>query len=346
MRQQLAIFHRLLRRDARLLARRAVTEFVDDRCTQMASSISYWVFFSFFPLAIFLVTISGQFLRDDELKIRVINALMRVLPLAPDQGREQLEKVLDGVSTDISLLGLISIIGMIWTASAMMTAIRTSINLAWDHGYTRPPIRGKLVDIAMVFVVGTLVALSLAATALLQWGTAWAETLGLFGVGLFRWIAGLTLPFLVSFAIFIMIYRFVPIVRTRFSEIWPGALAAALLFEIAKNGFAFYIRNFGNYNAIYGGLGAAVIFLLFVYIAANILLFGAEIASEWPRVRAGHYAALTSDDPDDDDDDRPTRERVLEFIGSLIFLEHQDRDGQARPKGEPPEKQPNRPTKG
>jgi membrane protein len=329
-RRRMSIFFRLLQRDVRLLLKRAVSEFIDDRCTQMASSISYWVFFSVFPLAIFLVTVIGQFLRDEERRNRVTDALLDVLPLAPTiEGRVQIEKALEGVSTDISLFGLVSVLGLIWSASAMMTAIRISINVAWDHGYSRPAVRGKLVDIVMVFVVGILVALSLIATAIVRVGTRLAETVAIIPLGWVWLLVGLVLPFVVSFAIFILLYRFVPAIPVRFSEIWPGALFAAVAFELAKHGFAFYVANFSDYNAIYGSLGAIVVFLLFVYMTANILLFGAEIASEWPRVRAGHYYIVDAEEPDDDD--RTTFERLRSLAGSLIFLNHEERDESARP---------------
>lgn len=326
IRRRLDISLHLLVRDVRLLGKRAVVEFLDDRCTQMASSISYWVFFSIFPLAIFLVTVLGQFLRDADLKERVIVALLDLLPLEAVEGRSMIERTLEGVSTDVSLLGLLSIIGLIWSASAMMTAIRISINVAWDHGYRRPAVRGKLVDIAMVFILGVLVALSLVATTLVRIGTDIADSIPLVAVG-WAWNVGtLFIPFLVSFGIFTLLYRFVPVIEVRFSEIWPGALFAALAFELAKHGFAFYVANFGNYNAIYGSIGAIIVFLVFVYLAANILLFGAEIASEWPRVRAGHYDAIEGEDTDDDGDDRTTFERIRGLLGSLIFLDHQSND--------------------
>ena len=201
--------HRLLRliqltrRDAPLLMKRAVSGFVSDRCPQMASSISYWVFFSIFPLAIFLVTVSGQFLRDEDLKNRVIDALLGVLPLAPVEGREQIESVLAGVSTDVSLLGLASVFGLLWSASAMMSAVRISVNVAWDHGYRRPPVRGKLVDIAMVFSLGVLVAVSLIATTLVRIGSNVADSIPILPVGWAWNIAGLLMPFLISFTIFV-----------------------------------------------------------------------------------------------------------------------------------------------
>lgn len=344
-RRRILVFLHLLRRDVRLLAKRAVSEFVDDRCTQMASSISYWVFFSIFPLAIFLVTVMGHFLRDEGRRSRVTDALFNVLPLSPTlEGRQQIERALEGVSADISLLGLVSILGLIWSASAMMTAIRTSINVAWDHGYRRPPVRGKLVDILMVFVVGVLVALSLVATTIMRVGADAAEAVALIPLGWVWWLVGLLLPFMVSFVVFTLIYIFVPAIPVRFSEIWPGALFAALVFELAKHGFAFYVTNFGNYNAIYGSLGAIVVFMLFVYLAANILLFGAEIASEWPRVRAGHYSGLYADD-DDVDDDRTAFERVRDLVSSLIFLDYEDHENPPRPPGEPVDENAKRPVK-
>lgn len=340
LQHRLMVFSRLFRRDAGLLAKRAASEFIDDRCTQMAASISFWVFFSIFPLAIFLVTIFGQFLRDDNLRLRVLNNLTRVLPLA-GQGRLQLEDAIEGVSTDLSLLGLVSVIGLVWAASSMMTSIRISINVAWDHGYSRPAVRGKLVDIVMVFVVSVLVALSLAATTIYRLGVEIAEMISIVPLESVWWLLGILLPFLVSFTIFIMLYRFVPVGTVRFSDVWPGALTAALLFELAKHGFAFYITNFGNYNAIYGSLGAIVVFLLFVYLTANILLFGAEVASEWPRVRAGHYNVIK--DAEHEDDDRTTRQRIQSLASSLFFLNPEQRESKDRPRGS---EKPKRPAKG
>lgn len=338
MRRRLLRILLLTRRDAPLLIKRAVSEFVDDRCPQMASSISYWVFFSIFPLAIFLVTVLGQFLRDEDLKNRVVDSLLDVLPVAPVEGRQQIESVLEGVSTDISLLGFFSILGLIWSASAMMTAIRISVNVAWDHGYKRPPIRGKLMDIGMVFALGLLVGVSIAATTIVRFGENLADSLPYLPVGWAWPVASIMSPFLISFLIFTLIYRFVPAIPVRFSQIWPGVLFAAIAFEVAKHGFAFYVANFGNYNAIYGSIGAIIVFLVFVYLTANILLFGAELASEWPRVQAGHYDSMLRAD-DEDEDDRSTFQRVRDLLSSLIFLDHQEREERADPStnmaGEP-----------
>ena len=93
-----------------------------------------------------------------------------------------------------------------------------------------------------------------------------------------------------------VLFKFVPSVKTRFRSIWPGALLAAVLFEGVKNGFAIYLRYAGNYDVVYGSIGTVVAFLFFVYVSANIMLLGAEMAAEWPRVIHGYYDDVPEDE--------------------------------------------------
>ena len=99
-------------------------------------------------------------------------------------------------------------------------------------------------------------------------------------------------PAMFSFGAFVVLYRFVPNAPIKIGDVWPGALVAAIFFEVIKNGFSFYLANFGRYDVIYGSLGAVVAFLFWMYLAAVVLLLGAEVASEYPRVRSGKYDHL------------------------------------------------------
>ena len=105
----------------------------------------------------------------------------------------------------------------------------------------------------------------------------------------FRIVAAFLIPVFVSFAGFFILYWFLPATHVRPREALIGAAVASILFELGKVGFATYIENFGNYNAVYGSLGTVVIFLFWVYISANFLLVGAEVAAEYPRVMRGDY---------------------------------------------------------
>ena len=92
---------------------------------------------------------------------------------------------------------------------------------------------------------------------------------------------------LMAFAVFLVIYKFIPHTDTDWSDIWLGALVAALLFELGRNAFVFYLNNFGNFGQIYGSLASVVVLLVWIFISALILIIGAELASEFTRMKLG-----------------------------------------------------------
>ncbi len=107
-------------------------------------------------------------------------------------------------------------------------------------------------------------------------------------------------------------YWVVPATKVRPQDVWLGALVAAVLFEVGKIGFTFYLENFGSYDVVYGSLGAVATFLFWIYISSIILLFGAEVASEYPRVLRGDY-------PEDERKPAlPLRQRIVTLLRSLV----------------------------
>ncbi|MDO8687085.1 MAG: YihY/virulence factor BrkB family protein, partial [Dehalococcoidales bacterium] len=78
---------------------------------------------------------------------------------------------------------------------------------------------------------------------------------------------------------------YIPNTGTEWRFVWPGAVVAAVLFEIARHFFAFYIEHFGSYQLIYGSLGAIVILLVWIYYSAFIMLLGAKVGSELNHLR-------------------------------------------------------------
>jgi hypothetical protein len=87
-----------------------------------------------------------------------------------------------------------------------------------------------------------------------------------------------------SFLAFSLLYWLAPNRSVRFRYLWPGALFAAVAFEGLKYGFTVYLTNFGNYDVVYGALGSVMVLLFWVFLSANILILGAEIANEIPHV--------------------------------------------------------------
>ena len=161
-----------------------------------------------------------------------------------------------------------------------------ALNIVWDvephHGF----LRQRLLDLGAGSKLGILMVASIAGTILihflqtlsLQSGTVLSARLQ----AVFT-VAGVLLPAAISFVAFLLIYREVPNRRHPTSDVWPGALLATALFELSKHGFAFYVSHFNSYQAVYGVLGGLMLFMLWVYLAAIILLIGAEFASEFAK---------------------------------------------------------------
>ena len=174
-----------------------------------------------------------------------------------------------------------------------MAAARTALNIAWDTDAKRPFVRGKAVGLALVGgvfpITGATLGFTVVASIIRRRGRPPATAAARPGAAdRGGHVAGpgrrlhcaavrhLRLP-----------VPLVPAVPTRMSGIWPGALAAAAGFEALQYGFSAYLAFFGHYNKACGSLGAVVAFMFFVCLACMVFLFGAEIASEHPRLRGG-----------------------------------------------------------
>jgi membrane protein len=273
-----------------ILLSRAVSEFREDHCPQLAAAIAFHVLFSTFPLLIVGVGIIGLITQDPHAREAVLRALIQALPLS-GHGRQQLRQLLGSVGGSAGALGLLGVLGVLWSASGVMAAVRTALNIAWDTDAKRPFIRGKLVDLMLVggtFVaVGATLGLTVAAAIVRRSAVRLPGTLHRLApvTGALATAAVVVTSVLLLFATFAVVYRLVPAAPTRLRGIWPGALAAAVGLEALQYGFSAYVALFGHYNKVYGSLGAIVAFMFLVYVAGLVFLLGAEIASEYPRLR-------------------------------------------------------------
>lgn len=274
-------------------------EFGEDRASHMAAAISYYVLFSLPPLLTFVAIILSLFMDADKLKETIVDRVLQVAPLTQDEGANVINDIVDHVLAARGSISIISLFLIIWGARAMFAALRTAINTAWGVSRPRPFLQQVLWDIAMVIGVGLLLLLSLGSTMLLQVAARVTDELGFLSdaSGFFWNMAFYLLPALFSFLAFTVVYWWVPNVPVRWSEAMLGAAVAAVLFELAKNLFALYLRNFGNYEATYGALAGVATFLFWTYISAAIALLGAEVVSEYNRVHHGEYAMAEAPGP-------------------------------------------------
>jgi len=264
---------------------RAIEDLFRDRCPQYAASISFHVLFSLFPLTIVLVSVFGLVLQDDELRQRVINELLDVLPVS-EKGQANVQSSIEGIATPLSAIGLISLIALLWGASGMMTAIRIGLETALKVDRGRPPAHAKLVDFVVVAAAGLLVLLVVGLSAFAAFFSRFVDRLAE-EIGIDASLSTVLLRDVIQLVVIgvmvLLLYRFVPArkLRTR------GAVAGAVLTAAGTWGAAkiltIIFADFSRYNLIYGSLAGVMTFLFFVYVVALILLLGAEFAYAWSQ---------------------------------------------------------------
>jgi membrane protein len=91
--------------------------------------------------------------------------------------------------------------------------------------------------------------------------------------------------FLLIFLVFLLLYKFIPNTKTYWRGVWPGALLVALLFELARTLFIFYLDNIANYQLIYGSITSIIVLLVWIYYSSLIMILGAEFTFQYSLMR-------------------------------------------------------------
>ncbi len=271
-----------------VLTGRVFKELGDDDATHLAAGVAYYAMFALFPLILAVLAIGGTLLDSPGQQENFVNFVTDNLPGSKGFVEDNLREVIKFRS----VLGLGAVVGLLWSASAGMGAVARGVNRAWDVHRNRPFYVAKPLQIMMALAVGVLFLLSTLLTSAIELITDPRRDWGLPGQDflLDLGIASLALrvaPFLINMVIFLLLYYFAPNCKTYWRYVWPGALIAAILFEVAKGIFIWYLDNLATYDQVYGSVTSVMSLLLWMWVSALILIMGAEISSEYGRMKEG-----------------------------------------------------------
>ena len=258
-----------------------VGKFYKDDCFYLAAGIAYYSLFSAFPLLLAMVVALALPLGPAEARARVAEAIAEYFPVSADLIIKNIHQTV--VVSDI--IGLIGLLGLLWSALSLFSAIRRALNRVWGVQWDWRFAWRRLLELATMTGVGLIFVLSIAISTGLRLARL-ALAVDASSTSLWLWtVLPAFFSFILVFATFSFAYAFLPRAAIRWSKIWPGALLAALIYEGAKYLFLWYVLNVAKYSVVYGPVAAVIVFLLWVYIAALIFLFGAELACALSRPR-------------------------------------------------------------
>ncbi|MFP4344326.1 MAG: YihY/virulence factor BrkB family protein [Anaerolineales bacterium] len=266
------------------IVRLAVRSFTRKRAAAGAAGMAYYIFFSLFPLLLLLISLLGAILQGELARQRVFRYIEQAIPVSRTLIRDNIQAVLQQRS-----IGLVGLLGLLWSAATAFGMLSYNINLAWDEAPVRGYFRNRLLAIGMVGVLTLLLFLSIAATAAprilsqLEIPLLGRTASTLYDSMLWE-IATNLLPFLFTFLLFLALYRWVPNVKVPWTAALWGAAIATGGWEIAKLAFTRYLTSgLAQYELVYGSLTTVVLLLLWTYIGSMITLFGAHLTAAVDR---------------------------------------------------------------
>lgn len=252
-------------------------EFMDDQIPLVAAGITFYSLLAMFPALGSFVALYGLFADVSEAQ-RHLQLLSVVLP--GDALRflgEQMVRISAANEGGLSLAFVGGLALSLWGASGAVKAMITALNIAYEETEKRGFVKRTLVSLA--FTLG-FVAFGICAVAVIAAPPAIEGLLGAPAATMFRWT---TWPLLLAAlgAALALLYRFGPSrERAKWRWISWGSGAALALWVAASAAFSVYVANFANYEKTYGSLGAAIGFLMWIYVSGQVILLGAELNAE------------------------------------------------------------------
>jgi membrane protein len=258
------------------LLKESLKEFGTDNGTLLAASVSFNLLLSIFPLALAVVYIAGSFTGSPYTQEQIIRGIGYLLPVS----RQLIASTVTGVAAARGAIGVLAFIGLVWGGFAFFSSIRKALNTVWGIRKPQPILKGQLINLIMMIGAAILLFLSVLITVFLS--TVSERGIQMAGAELVRSslierILANILATGLAFLVFLLLYKFIPSRRLKWKDIWLGALAAAISFEITKVIFLVYLRIFNPYNLVYGSIGALIAFLMWTYLSALVFLFIAKV---------------------------------------------------------------------
>lgn len=264
-----------------------------------SAAIAYYGLVSMFPLILLLLSALGFIFPVTALADRIIQVGVDLLPGSGEFFRQSLNQLVVHRGT----LGLAALITLYWSASGAFHSLGRTLDLVWDTPVDPDPdtaflgpvrahpsvgIWRRVRALGIVLGVGGLLLLSIAATTYLKLAERIQALprVGPFGPNTVMSLFGL-LPVLVTALVFLAIYALIPRRPPPWRGLVAGTLAATVLFEVAKSCFAWYATRIESYSWVYGSVTATIVLMVWFYVAALIVIYGAEVGA---IVRARAYS--------------------------------------------------------
>ena len=269
------------------LIKRTVDEWQQDEAPRMGASLAYYALFSLAPLLVIVIFVIGLVYKGD-----TVGHIQRQIQslVGADAARTIAVAIHHagtfghGVAATIVSFVVLSV-----GATGVFSELHTAMNKIWkvrprQYGFVLGVLKDKFAAFTMVLAIAFLLLISMIVSAVLSAVTAYFSYL-LPGADFLWHIADLVVSFGVVTLLFAMLFRYVPDERVAWRDVWIGAAATALLFDLGKFLIGFYIGK-SSVGSMFGAAGSVVVILSWVYYSSQLIFLGAEFTHVYAKHRS------------------------------------------------------------
>lgn len=274
--------------DLQSFIRFVAARFGEDRCVQIAASLTFTTLLSVVPLITIALTLFSAFPVFADFSSQIKSYLLG--NLMPETAGKIIAHYTEQFAESAGRLSVVGVVFLAVTAMTMMLTIDHAFNTIWRVTRPRKMIKRLVVYWAVLTLAPVLVGASLSLTSwLVGLSMGYAKHIPIFGVGMLK-----ALPVLFTTLAFVLMFRLVPNRYVPLKHALIGGIVAAVLFETMNRVFGYYISHFPTYKLVYGAFASVPIFLMWVYFSWLTILLGAVVSASLPHWRTPETSYLPS----------------------------------------------------
>ncbi|MGA8922248.1 MAG: YihY/virulence factor BrkB family protein [Candidatus Dormiibacterota bacterium] len=253
--------HRIVhavRRAQKTVPFRVLKAFGESKAGNYASALAFAGFLAMFPMVLGALSITGLMIRNPGTEA---NFQALILQMFPANAQPELRSAIQGVKQSAGWMGLLSIGGLIWSASSIFATMEFAFTQIFSTKQ-RDMLRQKLMGFVMMLLLVAAIAVTVGVNSL----SAFLP---------YAWIVSLLVGGLVMVGLLLVLYRFVPNRTFTLHEVLPGAVLAGILIEVLSLAFPLYARYAGRFNTYGAQFGLFFLLATWFYLLSELLLLGA-----------------------------------------------------------------------
>jgi membrane protein len=285
------------------MLKQAARDWSEDDAPQLGAALAYYTIFSIAPLLLIAITIAGLFFGEEAVRGQIVDQIDHVVGRSGAETVQEMLKSARKPETG-SIAGIVGFVTLLIGASGVFNQLRNALNKVWEVPTPKTKgilglIKQRFASFMMILVIGFLLLVSLILSA------------GLSAMGGAFGAAGPVLQlvnFVVSFAVvtllFAAIFKILPDTDIEWRDVWFGAGLTSVLFVIGKYAIGLYLGK-SSVASAHGAAGSLVVLLVWVYYAAQILFFGAEVTQVYASNHGSRLGNPVSDEKQKADGTEP-----------------------------------------